>query len=328
LNEADSTPTATPSRAQRIASDSQRERLRRMVEILGEALRGRSPSNMSSSNSAPHSPNEPTSRRLPPPPRVPSQNSSNSADPRRRPVVMDRDRYLDRHRSTADGTANPFHGRTALQDYEDTRREMENAHRDRQARIASNTARTNSARAELHNLQQARRELESARREAENRLAASNNTRSGRQGLQQASRDLENASRQVRMLLDEPVPMISQPSLTAQEYAGEAEANRAIKRRKMDSGSASSSFSGFAPYGRYGQVEPGRLNMEIHSCDGGIFNDERGAKFAAENVLKDDKTVYCTKGNRCNLVLRHQGSTPFTLTELIIKAPPRGYTAP
>lgn len=138
---------------------------------------------------------------------------------------------------------------------------------------------------------------------------------------------MQNETRHLRQLLDESVAIISQP-LTTQEYAGEAEANRAIKRRKIDSVNASSAFSGFPPYGRYGQVEPGKLNMEIHSCDGGIFNDERGAKFAADNVLKNDKSVYCTKGNRCNLVLQHQGGTPFTLTELIIKAPPRGYTAP
>jgi hypothetical protein len=44
--------------------------------------------------------------------------------------------------------------------------------------------------------------------------------------------------------------------------------------------------------------------------------------------LKNDATVYCTKSNRCNLVLRHQGATVFSLKELIIKAPHSGYTAP
>jgi hypothetical protein len=87
-----------------------------------------------------------------------------------------------------------------------------------------------------------------------------------------------------------------------------------------------SGFKGFS-YGRYGQVEPGKLKMEIVSCDGGIFS-EHGGNYAAENVLKNDSTVYCTKSNRCNLVLRHQGGTAFSLKELIIKAPHSGYTAP
>lgn len=59
--------------------------------------------------------------------------------------------------------------------------------------------------------------------------------------------------------------------------------------------------------------------MEIVSCDGGMFSNE--LSYAAENILKNDTSVYCTKGNRCNIVLRHQGGTVFTLQELVIKAP-------
>lgn len=59
--------------------------------------------------------------------------------------------------------------------------------------------------------------------------------------------------------------------------------------------------------------------MEIVSCDGGMFSNE--SSYAAENILRNDNSVYCTKGNRCNIVLRHQGSTAFTLQELIIKGP-------
>jgi hypothetical protein len=87
-----------------------------------------------------------------------------------------------------------------------------------------------------------------------------------------------------------------------------------------------SEFAGFS-YGKYGQVEPGKLKMEIVSCDGGIYQ-EHGGDYSAENILKNDGTVYCTKSNRCNLVLRHQGATVFSLKELVIKAPHSGYTAP
>jgi hypothetical protein len=59
--------------------------------------------------------------------------------------------------------------------------------------------------------------------------------------------------------------------------------------------------------------------MEIVSCDGGMFSNQ--LSYSAENILKNDNSVYCTKGNRCNIVLRHQGSTAFTLSELVIKAP-------
>lgn len=94
--------------------------------------------------------------------------------------------------------------------------------------------------------------------------------------------------------------------------------NRRNKRRKLDSDKAGPSSRGFR-YGKYGQVEPGQLRMEMVSCDGGMFSNE--SLYAAENILKDDSSVYCTKGNRCNIVLRHQGSTLFTLEELVIKAP-------
>jgi len=144
--------------------------------------------------------------------------------------------------------------------------------------------------------------------------------------LQHAGRQLEQASSTLRALLDDPVPTISPPALEPHDYSPESEQNRRAKRRKIESDKLDSGFKGFS-YGRYGQVEPGKLKMEIVSCDGGIFS-EHGGNYAAENVLKNDSTVYCTKSNRCNLVLRHQGATVFSLKELVIKAPHSGYTAP
>jgi hypothetical protein len=104
-----------------------------------------------------------------------------------------------------------------------------------------------------------------------------------------------------------------------------AEENRRIKRRKLDSDRNLSTFQGFS-YGIYGQVEPGQLTMEIVSCDGGLFLDEKS--HPPENILKNDSSVYCTKGNRCNIILKHQGGTVFSLNELIIKAPGSDYSCP
>lgn len=111
------------------------------------------------------------------------------------------------------------------------------------------------------------------------------------------------------------------------ESSRSEDGSRLAKRRRLDSSDCSlvPAFKGFR-YGRYGQVEPGRLTMEIVSCDGGLYSD--GGSYAAENILKSDNSVYCTKGNRCNIVLQHQGCTTFSLKELIIKAPGRNYSSP
>lgn len=159
----------------------------------------------------------------------------------------------------------------------------------------------------------------------EDSTSRSENRENNGSGLQRAGRQLEAASSSLRALLDDPVPNLPSPTLDA-AYSSDAEQSRRAKRRRLDTDRVDLSFPGFS-YGRYGQVEPGKLKMEIVSCDGGIFQ-EHGGNYAAENVLKNDRTVYCTKSNRCNLVLRHQGSTVFSLKELVIKAPHSGYTAP
>ena len=139
------------------------------------------------------------------------------------------------------------------------------------------------------------------------------------------ARQLETQNSSLRSLLDDT--SLSSPTPEAQEYTGEAEHNRRVKRRKLDTDKTDSEFRGFK-YGKYGQVEPGKLKMEIVSCDGGMYEDHPPGNYSAENVLKNDTSVYCTKSNRCNLVLRHQGATVFSLKELSIKAPHSGYTAP
>ncbi|KXX72901.1 hypothetical protein MMYC01_204964 [Madurella mycetomatis] len=140
-------------------------------------------------------------------------------------------------------------------------------------------------------------------------------------------RSLEDPNSQLRALLDSTNSVLNprrMPSALTQS-SDMAEENRRVKRRKLDSDRIVSSFPGFR-YGRYGQVEPGQLTMEIVSCDGGLFPDEKTRP--PENILKNDGSVYCTKGNRCNIILKHQGGTVFSLKELIIKAPGSNYTCP
>ncbi|KOS19063.1 hypothetical protein ESCO_001347 [Escovopsis weberi] len=150
--------------------------------------------------------------------------------------------------------------------------------------------------------------------------------------LDDLDRSLDEANTHLRALLDltthahlSPLmpPMSSTPPapppppVRSHDFPDD---HRRSKRRKLDLDRPGPGLPVFR-YGRYGQVEAGQLRMEIVSCDGGIFLNE--ALYAAENILRNDCSVYCTKGNRCNVVLRHQGGTVFTLQELIIKAPAR-----
>lgn len=100
------------------------------------------------------------------------------------------------------------------------------------------------------------------------------------------------------------------------------------KRRKLDNGSYEEDPQTFS-YGYKGQVIPGQLRMEIASCDGGEYSDPHVPVVSyPQNVLLDDTSVYCTKTSRCNLLLKHVGGMPFTLTQIVVKAPRAGYDAP
>ena len=106
---------------------------------------------------------------------------------------------------------------------------------------------------------------------------------------------------------------------------------RSVKRRKLEH--HRDEVVRPDPYGYYGQIESGTLKMEIVSCDGGQFHprDHRAFNletYRAENVLRKDESVYCTKSSRCNMMLRQKGEALFHLESLVIAAPKRGYTAP
>lgn len=108
---------------------------------------------------------------------------------------------------------------------------------------------------------------------------------------------------------------------------------RRTKRRKLEHDvDHPPPYSGFK-YGYKGQVVPGRLKMEIVSCDGGEYRYEKHGNSAyggypIQNVLRNDKSVYCSERPRCNLLLKHIGEMPFTLEKVVIRAPDRGFTAP
>ncbi len=148
--------------------------------------------------------------------------------------------------------------------------------------------------------------------------------------LQRVVDRLNEASSSLHPLLDHHALRLDPSDINTREYSGEAEVNRRrAKRRKLDGDPLSSSFKGFS-YGYHGQVVPGKLKMEIFSCDGGLYVDpaRHGINYCSENVLRNDKSVYCTDSNNCNIIMCHQGKTNFSLDKLVIKAPERGFTAP
>ena len=153
----------------------------------------------------------------------------------------------------------------------------------------------------------------------------------GISSVQDAVEQLTEASSNLSSLLDEPIPHITSQNINSEDYLVEADVHRRrTKRRKLDSDSLGGSSPGLS-YGYHGQVVPGPLKMEIASCDGGHYNDSAGnGRFSywPENVLRNDKSVYCTESNKCNIILRHRGETPFCLKKLVIKAPATGFTAP
>ncbi|GAM84211.1 hypothetical protein ANO11243_022040 [Dothideomycetidae sp. 11243] len=101
---------------------------------------------------------------------------------------------------------------------------------------------------------------------------------------------------------------------------------RHAKRRKLDS--SFSVYDRSYKYGHYGQVEPGRLKLDLCSCDGGTHQDRTSPYYGPANILKHDKSVYSSQSPHCNIILRHHDSTAFTLEKLIVIAPEDGFTAP
>ncbi|KAF2652346.1 hypothetical protein K491DRAFT_695666 [Lophiostoma macrostomum CBS 122681] len=151
-----------------------------------------------------------------------------------------------------------------------------------------------------------------------------------RSTLRETLRDFTNEELN---LSDLPVPNASTFASSSSRQRSPANemdgSRRQTKRRKLEHDvSYPPPYNGFK-YGYKGQVVPGRLKMEIVSCDGGEYDkrNEYGL-YPIQNVLRNDKSVYCSEKSRCNLLLKHIGEMPFTLEKVVIKAPDRGFTAP
>ncbi|OGM40008.1 hypothetical protein ABOM_011192 [Aspergillus bombycis] len=142
-------------------------------------------------------------------------------------------------------------------------------------------------------------------------------------GSDRASREGRNRGPTSNQLRDEPATLIEAATDMSQEAGGD---RWRVKRRKLESDDNREGLQSFR-YGQYGQVVSGALKMELASCDGGTYETD-GESTWPENVLRNDSSVYCTKSDRCNLILKHRGETPFCLKKIVIKAPKSGYDAP
>jgi hypothetical protein len=124
---------------------------------------------------------------------------------------------------------------------------------------------------------------------------------------------------------------ISNPNIRPRSPAADLDGQRRqTKRRKLEHDTSSApAYDGFK-YGYRGQVVTGRLKMDILSCDGGEYDNHHSSSglYKIQNVLKNDKSVYCTERSRCDLLLKHIGGAPFALEKVVIRAPDRGFTAP
>lgn len=103
--------------------------------------------------------------------------------------------------------------------------------------------------------------------------------------------------------------------------------SRTAKRRKLRHSSPAPTQT--YKYGHYGQVESGRLKLVLKGCDGGVHTEGRGTvTYTPANILKHDKSVYCTQRDQCNIILRHHDDTSFSLEKFFVVAPESGFTAP
>ncbi|EER27227.1 hypothetical protein CPC735_025630 [Coccidioides posadasii C735 delta SOWgp] len=146
----------------------------------------------------------------------------------------------------------------------------------------------------------------------------------GLSGIQSAQERLRAASSTIRTLLDDSN---ATPGPASREHPSERQSSRRRNKRiKLDSDDKREGIRGLS-YGHYGQVVPGALEMEILSCDGGAYG-LNGRTSWPQNILEDDNSVFSAKNERCNIILKHHGQTPFCLRRLVIKAPNSGYDGP
>ncbi|KAF1851020.1 uncharacterized protein K460DRAFT_302721 [Cucurbitaria berberidis CBS 394.84] len=149
---------------------------------------------------------------------------------------------------------------------------------------------------------------------------------------EQRAADMDAATHLLDSLSDIPINnpfALSNPNARRRSPAVEVSSERRNKRRKLEHDpNATPEYTCFK-YGHKGQVVPGRLRMEIVSCDGGEHRkDNPPGLYKVQNVLRNDKSVYCSESSQCNLLLKHIGEASFALEKVVIRAPDRGFTAP
>ncbi|KAK3059413.1 hypothetical protein LTS18_010927, partial [Coniosporium uncinatum] len=132
-------------------------------------------------------------------------------------------------------------------------------------------------------------------------------------------------------LLEPPSRQHAPPTFPASHSYGERvtgieDLRRKLKRQKTRHDGDVPTNSAMR-YGREGQVVAGKLKMRIVSCDGGSYRGERSGD-RADNILRDNDSVYCTKNSACNVLLSHYDESTFALESIVIKAPKSGYTHP
>lgn len=98
------------------------------------------------------------------------------------------------------------------------------------------------------------------------------------------------------------------------------------KRRRLDTDYVPSSAKRHR-YGHYGQVVPGVLRLSLADRLRCVYG-HGDVSYQAENLLRNDRSVFCSAHSTCELVLTHHDDAPFTLEKLCIVAPDRGFSAP
>lgn len=93
------------------------------------------------------------------------------------------------------------------------------------------------------------------------------------------------------------------------------------KRRKLDDGSADDGNI-IPSYGLEGTLVAGPLKMKVVENDGNhesLTAQEEAAKFKLHVPTNTDS--YRSRRNRCNVLMKHTGGWPFSLSKIVIKVP-------
>jgi hypothetical protein len=150
--------------------------------------------------------------------------------------------------------------------------------------------------------------------------------------MEQRSADMDSPSDVLDSLSDIPITnpfTVSDTQTRSRSPIVHVINERRHKRSKLEHDNSGATEYTCFKYGHKGQVVPGRLRMEIVSCDGGEHRkDNPPGLYRVQNVLRNDKSVYCSESSHCNLLLKHMGEASFALEKVVIRAPDRGFTAP